>query len=192
MYCYFVTTFTPLRLFTSMAFCTTPVCGDILDRSLREFDSKPGSIPVGTSLRPERHGAFPAARLFYFLPASGASACWYFCWYRQQSKAKSYISSNGYWIKRLSARGTNLRCCATSVGRPTSPISDLIFKQPRTRAVLELSLRANESRERAPDGPHSNDDLRKANPCDRIISVSVFPDLVSLIGWESTIDRLNP
>jgi hypothetical protein len=43
-----------------------------------------------------------------FLPAKyGTSACWYFCWYRQQSMAKACVNSDIYGIKRLSARGTS-------------------------------------------------------------------------------------
>ena len=33
-------------------------------------------------------------------------ACWYLCWYRQQSTMKVTSNSNGYGIRPLPARGT--------------------------------------------------------------------------------------
>lgn len=45
--------------------------------------------------------------LLFFACQSRPSACWYFCWYRQQSATKIISNSISYGIRRLPARGTN-------------------------------------------------------------------------------------
>ena len=47
--------------------------------------------------------------VLFFVGECPASSCWYLCWYRQQCKKISTFNSNGYGIKRLSARGTKLK-----------------------------------------------------------------------------------
>jgi hypothetical protein len=52
---------------------------------------------------------------FIFCELYGVSACWYFCWYRQQLKTKITVNSNGYGTRRLSARGTRLKISAITI-----------------------------------------------------------------------------
>ena len=77
----------------------------------REFRSEPGSIPVGANCGVRNGiGVPPAEACVLFLSANHASSsCWYSGWYRQQYKKKFAFNSNGYGIKRLSARGTKLK-----------------------------------------------------------------------------------
>jgi hypothetical protein len=48
----------------------------------------------------------PAGLFFQLIRAS---ACWYLCWYRQQSPIKVTSNSDGYGTKRLPARGTTVK-----------------------------------------------------------------------------------
>jgi hypothetical protein len=44
---------------------------------------------------------------FIFASSYRVSSCWYFRWYQPPSMMKTILNSNGYGIRRLSARGTN-------------------------------------------------------------------------------------
>ena len=74
----------------------------------RDFELKPGSIPVAGDCgdRNSMVRAYCREPPALFFAANTESACWYFCWYRQQSTIKTISTSNSYGIKRLSARGT--------------------------------------------------------------------------------------
>jgi hypothetical protein len=98
---------------------------DLRSRSARRkslarlFRLRAGSIPVGviveTGTAWGRAGCWGPAVLF--LEAQYRSlSCWYFCWYRQLSTMKTTSNSNCYGIRRLSARGTNLRGFAAGAG----------------------------------------------------------------------------
>ena len=80
---------------------TSPDIG--LGRSRSNCDPSRVRFQLGRFWRPERHGAFPlqGACCFIFASSYRASACWYFCWYRQQSKTKTATNSNGYGTRRL-------------------------------------------------------------------------------------------
>jgi len=70
----------------------------MLGRSRLDFESEPGSIPVGAIVETGTAWGVPAAgepAYFIFASQYRASACWYFCWYRQQSTMKIASNSNG-------------------------------------------------------------------------------------------------
>jgi hypothetical protein len=93
------------------------------------------SIPTGVRIRAgfdsrrgdcgDRNGMGRAccrgACCFIFASYYRASSCWYFRWYRPPSTTKTTSNSNGYGIRRLPARGTNLRCCAASARQASRP-----------------------------------------------------------------------
>jgi hypothetical protein len=76
--------------------------------SPRHFESEPGSIPVGTLWRPERHGAWPAAGglLFYFCQLIRHVRLLVFLLVSATIDDKTVREFRELCIRRLSARGT--------------------------------------------------------------------------------------
>jgi hypothetical protein len=89
----------------------------------RGFELKPGSIPVAGDCgdRNSMVRAYCREPPALFFAANTASACWYFCWYRQQSTMKTISYSNSYGNERLSARGT--KACGSLLPRPVKATS---------------------------------------------------------------------
>jgi len=75
-------------------------------RSRRDLESDWVRFRSRRLWKAERHGAClsPGSQAENFFSSSRASACWYFCWYRQESKKKITSNPGGYGIMRLPAR----------------------------------------------------------------------------------------
>jgi hypothetical protein len=85
----------------------------------------------------------PRSPLFYFFQLIRASACWYFCWYRQQSATKIVSNSIAYGNRRLSARGTRLKISIITI---TYSISSISYFQENFRGTLKTHVKIRGSR----------------------------------------------
>jgi len=75
----------------------------------REFESEPGSIPVGAIVETRTHGAWPAAvePLFYFCQLLPRVILLLFRWYRPAIDNENYFQIQMVMVLgRLPARGT--------------------------------------------------------------------------------------
>lgn len=162
-------------------------------------------VPGGTKLMPHKHPedriytvmsgvfyiglgeAFDGNRLRAYPPGSVIvlpGETWHFhwaksasCWYPQQSMTKTGSNSIRYAARRLSARGTSLRCCAASARQATafrpalfSPLAEDLNPHAEHLALALHCLRADFAVRKSPLSKCKNRTRYRATHCHEDLS----------------------